>query len=139
VSSLPKEQTYFEPLTQPIIPIISLKTIQDENNLKEVVNHSKLSSQSQELTGPLLPRSKISTKDGANDFIVEDSSYKKAQSGSSSYSYSYSVNGGSYGPLFSKEEKSNGYLTKGKYSVVLPDGRLQTVSYFIDGDRGVFC
>ncbi|XP_037086671.1 RNA-binding protein FUS-like [Pollicipes pollicipes] len=51
------------------------------------------------------------------------------------YSFSYDVldvRGNDFGAA----EESNGEEVQGQYSVVLPDGRLQTVSYSIQGDSG---
>ena len=53
-----------------------------------------------------------------------------------SYAYNYHVNGYPAGPIFSKQENSDGYLTRGEYSVQLPDGRTQTVSYSVKGEGG---
>ena len=54
-----------------------------------------------------------------------------------SYSYNYNVNHANpEGPHFSKHEDSDGVLTKGEYSVKLPDGRIQTVSYSVKGEGG---
>ena len=92
----------------------------------------------------------IKPTDAKKNFICEEDSYKDGQSRSPKYSYAYSVNGGSYGPIFAKHEDSDGHLTKvshakllienadyicqGEYSVELPDGRLQTVSYTVLGE-----
>ncbi|XP_037083753.1 pro-resilin-like, partial [Pollicipes pollicipes] len=51
------------------------------------------------------------------------------------YSFSYDVldvRGNDFGAA----EESNGEEVQGQYSVVLPDGRLQTVSYSVQGDSG---
>ncbi|XP_037086674.1 pro-resilin-like, partial [Pollicipes pollicipes] len=51
------------------------------------------------------------------------------------YSFSYDVldvRGNDFGAA----EESNGEEVQGQYSVVLPDGRLQTVSYSVEGDSG---
>merc|ERR1711936_1014242 len=37
---------------------------------------------------------------------------------------------------FGAKESRDGYLTNGKYYVALPDGRLQTVTYTVDGGAG---
>merc|ERR1712106_692831 len=37
---------------------------------------------------------------------------------------------------FGAKESRDGYLTNGKYYVALPDGRLQTVTYVVDGGAG---
>ena len=74
-----------------------------------------------------------------------------------SYSYDYAVNDGPAGPVISKTEQSDGVLTRvrmelrtedcdqqtqpffclqGEYSVRLPNGLLQTVSYSVQGEGG---
>lgn len=46
------------------------------------------------------------------------------------YEYNYDVHGyGDYEPQFNAQEARDGYSTQGSYSVVLPDGRTQTVTY----------
>ena len=46
------------------------------------------------------------------------------------YEYNYDVQGyGDYEPQFNAQEARDGYSTQGSYSVVLPDGRTQTVTY----------
>ena len=37
---------------------------------------------------------------------------------------------------FGHHENRNGYDTEGEYHVLLPDGRLQTVNYHVDGAYG---
>ncbi|XP_043243060.1 uncharacterized protein LOC122392348 [Amphibalanus amphitrite] len=47
--------------------------------------------------------------------------------------YNYDVHGyGDYEPVFNAQEARDGYATQGSYSVVLPDGRTQTVTYRVD-------
>ena len=41
-----------------------------------------------------------------------------------------------YGVSFNQQENRDGYNTQGSYSVALPDGRTQTVTYYVDGDSG---
>ena len=49
------------------------------------------------------------------------------------YDFSYDVHGyGDYEPQFNAQEARDGYATQGSYSVVLPDGRTQTVTYRVD-------
>ena len=62
--------------------------------------------------------------------------YKDSHEQPISYSYNYNVNDSPYGPQFSKQEHSDGYLTRGEYSVKLPDGRTQTVTYSVQGAGG---
>ncbi|XP_043247299.1 pro-resilin-like [Amphibalanus amphitrite] len=51
------------------------------------------------------------------------------------YSFSYDVLD-VFGNDYGAAEASNGEQVQGQYSVLLPDGRLQTVSYAVDGDSG---
>jgi hypothetical protein len=48
------------------------------------------------------------------------------------YQFQYAVNEGSGGNDFGHEEERNGHQTRGQYRVLLPDGRLQVVSYTAD-------
>ena len=49
------------------------------------------------------------------------------------YDFSYDVHGyGDYEPVFNAQEARDGYATQGSYSVVLPDGRTQKVTYRVD-------
>merc|ERR1712172_448319 len=53
------------------------------------------------------------------------------------YSYQYGVNDDYSGANYNADESRDGYSTKGSYSVALPDGRLQTVTYNVaDGYSG---
>ncbi|XP_018010165.1 cuticle protein 19 [Hyalella azteca] len=54
------------------------------------------------------------------------------------YSFSYGIDDKHYGPSFMQQEKSDGHSVKGSYTVQLPDGRLQTVTYTADHDNGFF-
>ena len=46
------------------------------------------------------------------------------------------MDGGTYGPVFHKQEENDGLHTEGEYSVRLPDGRLQVVQYTVKGKQG---
>jgi len=52
------------------------------------------------------------------------------------YSFSYGVEDPHYGPTFQQKEKSDGKAVSGSYTVQLPDGRLQKVTYTADHDTG---
>jgi len=52
------------------------------------------------------------------------------------YSFSYGVEDPHYGPTFQQKEKSDGNAVSGSYTVQLPDGRLQKVTYTADHDTG---
>ena len=52
------------------------------------------------------------------------------------YEYSYTVQDDYAGVNFGQDESRSGYGTNGKYHVVLPDGRTQTVTYTVDGYGG---
>ena len=58
------------------------------------------------------------------------------QQGPAYYNFDYAVKD-DYAYLdFGHSENRNGDNTKGEYFVVLPDGRRQTVSYYVDGYSG---
>ncbi|MCL4163453.1 UNVERIFIED_CONTAM: hypothetical protein GTU68_039900, partial [Idotea baltica] len=50
--------------------------------------------------------------------------------------FSYGVKDDYSGPDFNQDENSDGNLVQGSYSVQLPDGRRQIVTYEADHDRG---
>lgn len=52
------------------------------------------------------------------------------------YNYQYAVLDDYHGTNFGHTESRDGYNTKGEYHVLLPDGRLQTVTYHVDGEYG---
>ncbi|XP_042884108.1 cuticle protein 8-like [Penaeus japonicus] len=52
------------------------------------------------------------------------------------YDFQYGVKDDLSGNNYGHEEARNGYNTKGQYFVLLPDGRLQTVQYTVNGDEG---
>merc|ERR1739844_189009 len=53
-----------------------------------------------------------------------------------SYAFKYTVEDGPYGPVFSHGEERENYNTKGVYQVTLPDGRVKTVTYTVEGPSG---
>jgi len=52
------------------------------------------------------------------------------------YSFEYGVADSISGSQFGDQESRSGGLTQGQYQVALPDGRLQTVTYTVDGPSG---
>ena len=48
------------------------------------------------------------------------------------YAYEYKVHDDYAGTDFGHHEARDGYATNGEYHVLLPDGRLQTVTYHVD-------
>merc|ERR1711942_242296 len=52
------------------------------------------------------------------------------------YDWEYAVKDDYTNNDFGAKESRDGYLTNGKYYVALPDGRLQTVTYVVDGGAG---
>ena len=52
------------------------------------------------------------------------------------YTYDYAVKDGYSGVDFGHNEARDGYNTQGSYYVALPDGRLQKVTYTVNGDEG---
>nr|XP_053648615.1 pro-resilin-like [Cherax quadricarinatus] len=58
------------------------------------------------------------------------------ESSEARYNFNYAVKHDDSGNDFGHQETRNGDDTKGSYYVQLPDGRLQTVTYFVEGDSG---
>ncbi|XP_069973422.1 cuticle protein 19-like isoform X1 [Penaeus vannamei] len=52
------------------------------------------------------------------------------------YEFRYGVRDDYYGNDFGHEEESNGEAVRGRYYVLLPDGRRQVVTYVADHHRG---
>ncbi|XP_037801866.1 cuticle protein 8-like [Penaeus monodon] len=52
------------------------------------------------------------------------------------YEFNWAVSDDSSSNEFGHQEARDGDHTQGSYYVQLPDGRLQTVKYFVDGDTG---
>ena len=52
------------------------------------------------------------------------------------YDFSYNVREPLYSVDMGHKEYRNGDNTRGEYSVVLPDGRRQIVTYYVNGDSG---
>ncbi|XP_045106750.1 cuticle protein 21-like [Portunus trituberculatus] len=52
------------------------------------------------------------------------------------YDYNYAVVDDFSGNNYNAQEARNGYDTQGSYLVQLPDGRLQRVTYTVNGDSG---
>ncbi|XP_066952442.1 cuticle protein 7-like [Macrobrachium rosenbergii] len=50
------------------------------------------------------------------------------------YKFNYGVADGYSGANFAHEESRDGYKTQGSYRVHLPDGRIQTVTYYDNGN-----
>ena len=59
-------------------------------------------------------------------------SQPKYEDGPAQYNYAYAVNDDYAGVNFGADEARDGYATNGKYYVLLPDGRTQTVTYTVD-------
>ncbi|XP_068209744.1 cuticle protein 7-like [Palaemon carinicauda] len=56
--------------------------------------------------------------------------------GPAQYDFNYAVRDQYSGNDFGHQENRNGYDTQGSYYVQLPDGRLQKVTYYVNGDSG---
>ncbi len=52
------------------------------------------------------------------------------------YQFAYSVSDSASYNEYGHQETSDGNLVKGEYRVLLPDGRTQIVSYYVEGDSG---
>lgn len=136
--SLPPTQFYFKP-SKPMLDTTFLPKKQQKES-EDLINFSQPADYIQEQ--PIHLPSQIHEpqfRDNNPPKLNNDyNSYNKDEKDSPTYSYTYSVNGGPYGPQFAKHEKRSGHLTRGEYSVALPDGRIQTVRYTVLGDKGGF-
>ena len=52
------------------------------------------------------------------------------------YTYQYAALDSDSGVNFGQTESRDAHATSGSYNVALPDGRIQTVTYRVDGDSG---
>ena len=52
------------------------------------------------------------------------------------YSFNWAVKDDYTNNNYGQDEKRDGYATSGSYYVALPDGRLQRVTYSVNGDGG---
>ena len=52
------------------------------------------------------------------------------------YNFEWGVRDSNSGNDFGHAEQREGPVTRGSYYVLLPDGRLQRVTYYVDGDSG---
>ncbi|XP_066981526.1 pro-resilin-like [Macrobrachium rosenbergii] len=59
-----------------------------------------------------------------------------AATGPAKYDFNYAVKDDYSGNDFGHQESRDGYNTQGSYYVQLPDGRLQKVTYTVNGDSG---
>ncbi|XP_027216988.2 pro-resilin isoform X1 [Penaeus vannamei] len=67
---------------------------------------------------------------------TSESSEESYESSEAKYSFNWAVSDDSSSNEFGHQEARDGDHTQGSYYVQLPDGRLQTVKYFVDGDSG---
>merc|ERR1719317_938805 len=72
------------------------------------------------------PRNTYKESEEVLDYVPSKAEYKKA----------YEVSDDETGADFHHEEERDGAQTRGSYSVALPDGRTQTVTYYVDGEKG---
>ncbi|XP_042890968.1 pro-resilin-like isoform X3 [Penaeus japonicus] len=68
-------------------------------------------------------------------FSSEESA-ESYESSEAKYNFNWAVSDDSSSNEFGHQEARDGDHTQGSYYVQLPDGRLQTVKYFVDGDSG---
>ncbi|XP_071541424.1 cuticle protein 7-like [Panulirus ornatus] len=76
---------------------------------------------------------KVPTSYSAPQPIRYDSSEELVPS---NYGYDWTVQDGESGNAFDHKEAREEYNIQGSYTVQLPDGRLQRVTYYVDGDSG---
>ncbi|XP_024947063.1 uncharacterized protein LOC107274000 isoform X2 [Cephus cinctus] len=82
-----------------------------------------------------LPDGKVDFEKSKNDGREDPSSEKDYEQYASKYSFGYHVTDPDTGNDFSHHEKRDGDITTGRYHVLLPDGRIQSVNYHVD-DKG---
>ncbi|XP_037801784.1 cuticle protein-like [Penaeus monodon] len=68
--------------------------------------------------------------------VSSEESAESYESSEAKYSFNWAVSDDSSSNQFGHQEARDGDDTQGSYYVQLPDGRLQTVKYFVDGDSG---
>eukprot|EP00095_Tigriopus_kingsejongensis_P008676 maker-scaffold72_size415059-snap-gene-2.17 protein:Tk08676 transcript:maker-scaffold72_size415059-snap-gene-2.17-mRNA-1 annotation:"hypothetical protein DAPPUDRAFT_311515" len=68
--------------------------------------------------------------------VPEEPGYGPDHHAPAHYEYGYKVHDDKYGADFGHHENRDGPVTKGEYHVLLPDGRVQTVTYYVDGYSG---
>ncbi|XP_050729765.1 DNA-directed RNA polymerase II subunit RPB1-like [Eriocheir sinensis] len=66
----------------------------------------------------------------------QDFSEESYESTEAKYEFNYAVKDEYSGNDFGHQESRDGDRTDGSYYVLLPDGRLQRVTYYVDGDSG---
>ncbi|KAK3849885.1 hypothetical protein Pcinc_043378 [Petrolisthes cinctipes] len=66
----------------------------------------------------------------------ESRSFESYESDEAKYDFQWAVKDDSSGNDFGQQEAREGEHTQGSYYVQLPDGRLQKVTYLVDGDDG---
>ncbi|XP_047478983.1 uncharacterized protein LOC125032062 [Penaeus chinensis] len=64
------------------------------------------------------------------------SSEESYESGEAKYDFQWAVDHDDSGNNYGHQEARDGEDTQGSYYMLLPDGRLQTVRYVVDGDDG---
>ncbi|XP_037801869.1 pro-resilin-like isoform X1 [Penaeus monodon] len=69
-------------------------------------------------------------------YRAPESSEESYESSEAKYNFNWAVSDDSSSNEFGHQEARDGDDTQGSYYVQLPDGRLQTVKYFVDGDSG---
>merc|ERR1712088_191973 len=77
--------------------------------------------------------------DGQHEIEERQATYNSGKGGGEAlmpYRYGYAVQDGDTGNDFNQQEQSNGDEITGQYSVALPDGRIQTVTYSVRPETG---
>ncbi|XP_047479323.1 pro-resilin-like isoform X2 [Penaeus chinensis] len=68
--------------------------------------------------------------------VIAADKFESIESGEARYEFDWAVKHDDSDNDFGHQEARNGDDTQGSYYVQLPDGRLQTVRYVVDGDNG---
>ncbi|KAG7166335.1 Pro-resilin-like 18 [Homarus americanus] len=78
----------------------------------------------------------VAAADRRPSFSYSAPRYSSEESGPAQYNFQWAVNDAPSGNDFGHQENRDNDNTQGSYTVQLPDGRLQTVKYYVDGDSG---
>nr|XP_027236130.1 pro-resilin-like isoform X4 [Penaeus vannamei] len=73
---------------------------------------------------------------GAPRQVASRESFESFESTEAKYDFQWAVDHDDSGNDFGHQEARDNDNTQGSYYVQLPDGRLQKVTYFVDGDNG---
>ncbi|XP_069157248.1 pro-resilin [Procambarus clarkii] len=78
----------------------------------------------------------VTAADKRPSFSYGAPQFSSEETGPAQYNFNWAVNDAPSANDFGHQETRDNDNTQGSYSVQLPDGRLQTVTYYVNGDSG---